>query len=65
MFALELAAVSKYFAQRAALSRVSLHLEPGTALGLLGPNADGRTRIRAGDDPQAGSLFLSRNRPAP
>ena len=43
MFALELAAVSKYFAQRAALSRVSLHLEPGTALGLLGPNGAGKT----------------------
>ena len=46
MFALELAEVSKYFAQRAALSRVSLKLEPGTALGLLGPNGAGKTTAR-------------------
>jgi ABC-2 type transport system ATP-binding protein len=43
MHALELAAVSKYFGERAALSRVSLSLAPGSALGLLGPNGAGKT----------------------
>jgi len=43
MLALELAAVSKYFGERAALSRVNLSLTPGTALGLLGPNGAGKT----------------------
>ena len=43
MQALELAAVSKYFGERAALSRVSLALAPGRALGLLGPNGAGKT----------------------
>ena len=43
MLALELAAVSKYFGERAALSRVSLGLAPGSALGLLGPNGAGKT----------------------
>ena len=43
MLALELAAVTKFFGQRAALSRVSLSLSPGSALGLLGPNGAGKT----------------------
>jgi ABC-2 type transport system ATP-binding protein len=43
MFALELAAVSKYFGERAALSQVSLTLAPGSTLGLLGPNGAGKT----------------------
>ena len=43
MHALELVAVTKNFGDRAALSRVSLSLAPGSALGLLGPNGAGKT----------------------
>ena len=43
MHALEFAAVSKYFGERAALSRVRFSLAPGRALGLLGPNGAGKT----------------------
>jgi len=43
MFALELAGVTKYYANRAALQRVDLSLAPGAALGLLGPNGAGKT----------------------
>jgi ABC-2 type transport system ATP-binding protein len=43
MHALEFAAVSKHFGERAALSRVSFSLAPGRALGLLGPNGAGKT----------------------
>jgi len=43
MLALELSSVTKFFGERAALSRVSLGLAPGSALGLLGPNGAGKT----------------------
>jgi ABC-2 type transport system ATP-binding protein len=43
MLALELAAVSKRYGGREALSRVSLAVPPGSALGLLGPNGAGKT----------------------
>jgi ABC-2 type transport system ATP-binding protein len=43
MVALELASVVKRYGARAALDGVSLHLEPGAALGLLGPNGAGKT----------------------
>ena len=45
MLALELSSVTKFFGERAALSRVSLGLAPGSALGLLGPNGAGKTSL--------------------
>jgi len=43
MLAVEFSGVSKRYGLREALSEVSLHLEPGSALGLLGPNGAGKT----------------------
>ena len=43
MMAIELAAVTKRYGDRTALSRVSLSLPEGSALGLLGPNGAGKT----------------------
>ena len=67
MLALELAAVTKFFGQRAALSRVSLSLPPGTALGLLGPNGAGKTtalRLILGHTaPNEGSIRLHGGNP--
>ena len=43
MMAAALEGVTQRFGARTALSRLSLSLEPGTALGLLGPNGAGKT----------------------
>jgi ABC-2 type transport system ATP-binding protein len=43
MVALELAAVTKRYGSRTALSDVSLAVTPGSSVGLLGPNGAGKT----------------------
>jgi ABC-2 type transport system ATP-binding protein len=43
MSVLELAAVTKRYGMRLALSNVDLHLAAGSSLGLLGPNGAGKT----------------------
>lgn len=44
-FALEIDAVSHRYGSRPALRDVSLRVEPGTLLGLLGPNGGGKTTL--------------------
>ena len=43
MVALELAAVSKRYGSRTALSEVNLAVPAGSSVGLLGPNGAGKT----------------------
>jgi ABC-2 type transport system ATP-binding protein len=68
MVVLELAAVSKRYGSRAALSEVSLTVPAGASVGLLGPNGAGKTtalRLLLGfTRPNAGGVRLHGHDPA-
>ena len=67
MLALELAAVSKRFGSRTALSDVNLTVPAGSSLGLLGPNGAGKTttlRLLLGfTRPSGGGILLHGRNP--
>ena len=51
MAILECRELTKYFDSSRALDHVSLTVEPGRIVGLLGPNGSGKTTLTAGQRP--------------
>ena len=69
MAILECAGLTKHYGSRCALQNVSLRVEPGRIVGLLGPNGSGKTtliKICTGLlTPTAGGAFIGGMKPGP
>lgn len=68
-FPLECRALSKSYGKTPALNGISLALQPGRVVGLLGPNGSGKTtliKLAAGLlQPTSGEILVNGNRPGP